>query len=272
MSTEADAQNADEDAATGEDSSGPELLSTRDIRALLKRNKADFFPDTPARGGPTLPPLPAHRFTPLTFETSTPTSKTGAAPPRAPDPEEGAPDFKAKPAAATLDLEAIKAAAREEGRTLALTEIDTATRVAAAEARAAAEAEAEARLEAARDAFTALKESFTLSIHEAETALAARIEEAVLRLASDRAGQAIDALPDAFLVRIAKLCRDLANAASEARIALNPHDLAAIAPHLETAKGLGEAGFEADETLARGDLRLILGDVICVDTLARQAP
>ncbi|MEM1100225.1 MAG: hypothetical protein AAGH73_01685, partial [Pseudomonadota bacterium] len=139
MATEADAQNAGEDPATGEDGLGPELLSTRDIRALLKRNKADFFPDTPTEGGPTLPPLPAHRFTPLTFETSTPTSEAGAAPPRRPDPEEREPDFKAKPAAATLDLEAIKAAAREEGRTLALAEIDAATHASAA-ARASAAA------------------------------------------------------------------------------------------------------------------------------------
>ena len=60
------------------------------------------------------------------------------------------------------------------------------------------------------------------------SALEVAINEAVVELASERAGQAITENPEAFLVRIKKLVDDIKIGTQQVEILLNPSDLAAI--------------------------------------------
>ena len=60
------------------------------------------------------------------------------------------------------------------------------------------------------------------------SALEASINEAIVELASERAGQEIAKNPEAFLVRIKKLVDDIKIGTQQVEIVLNPSDLAAI--------------------------------------------
>ncbi|MEL6915444.1 MAG: FliH/SctL family protein [Pseudomonadota bacterium] len=248
----------------------PELLSATDIRAMLRRGAADFFADTPAKGGATLPPLPSQDFKPLSFDRvgeGEDIKHSEGFTPVVGDAAGTEPEFHPTPAPEKIDLEALKAAAREEGRAEALKEFEAEKQKSAEEARAAASAEAEARFADMSETFMALIDGLTIAGQEAEAVLAERIEAAVLSLASDRAGREIDAVPEAFLARIEGLCRDLTTATDVPAITLNPDDLEAVLPHLKRACALEAANFQGDEALSRGDLRLALGDVFCSDIL-----
>ena len=129
------------------------------------------------------------------------------------------------------------------------------------EGRAAGRAEASAQLESTVQAF----ESATARLSELSAvdsdALAASINEAILRLASERAGLAIAEQPDSFADRIESLLATIRTASGQPSIRLNPSDLASIQPLAETREKLRHCNFVADPALAHGDLSLMVGTI-----------
>lgn len=119
---------------------------------------------------------------------------------------------------------------------------------------AAARADAMAELETARDVFVAAHTALLDTPGQMEE-LTAQIEKAVLRLASDRAGLAIDTTPAPFLSRIEQLATTISEALESLSVMLNPADLNAIAPHLQDSQ-CKAIRFKADPALSRGDARL----------------
>ena len=79
------------------------------------------------------------------------------------------------------------------------------------------------------------------------------LERAVLRLASARAGMAIDANPKPFSTRLARLADRVSQGMRPVTVSVHPDDLAALLPHLEghLAEGVTLAALP---TLMRGDL------------------
>ncbi len=166
--------------------------------------------------------------------------------------------------APNVDFDAGHASGAEEGRKVGFEEghakgMD--------EGRAAGRAEASAHLERAIQAF----EAATAKLGElAEIdcgALSKSINDAVLSLASERAGQAIEALPDAFATRIEKLLGTIRTVSGIPVIRLNAADLAAIAPLVETREKLRHCSFVEDYEMARGDLSVTLGTIGIDDIL-----
>ena len=115
-------------------------------------------------------------------------------------------------------------------------------------------AEAEAQLIAAKDAFVRVATRLSEVAPEDSAQLAQALGEAVRRLASERAGMAIDDAPTAFLRRIEMLADRVSQGVRDVRIRLNPGDFAAIHPHLETSETIIEAILSADLSLGRGDV------------------
>lgn len=146
--------------------------------------------------------------------------------------------------------------------------------------RAEALAEAQAGLQAERDRLAMATAAMAEALVRLTTpppaeveALASSIRAAVLRLASDRAGLAIDAAPDAFAARVLRLAERAAQGMAEARIHLHPDDLAAIAPLLGAScpaalAPLAEARLLADPALQRGDADIRLPGLRIADLLA----
>jgi flagellar assembly protein FliH len=100
---------------------------------------------------------------------------------------------------------------------------------------------------------------------------------AVLRLAAERAGQAIDADPAPFARRVAALAARLSHAAADFELRLHPDDLARLAPLVAAGlsadlAGLACARLVADETLARGDADLSAPGLRLADLLADLEP
>lgn len=120
-----------------------------------------------------------------------------------------------------------------------------------AEGRAAAEAE----LAPARAAFLAAAARLAVAGDPADD-IAAVLAEAVRKLAAERAGQMIDALPAAFAARVEVLADRVAQGVRAVSLRLNPEDLAAITPHLAGFDVLGGAELVADARLARGDIEV----------------
>jgi flagellar assembly protein FliH len=118
-----------------------------------------------------------------------------------------------------------------------------------AEGRAAAEAE----LAPARGAFLSAAARLAVAGDPADD-IAGMLAEAVRKLAAERAGQMIDALPAAFAARVEVMADRVAQGVREVSLRLNPEDLAAIGPHLEGFDVLGGAVLVADARLARGDV------------------
>lgn len=120
-----------------------------------------------------------------------------------------------------------------------------------AEGRAAAEAE----LAPARGAFLAAAARLAVAGDPADD-IAAVLAEAVRKLAAERSGQMIDALPAAFAARVEVLADRVAQGVRAVSLRLNPEDLAAITPHLAGFDVLGGAELAADARLARGDVEV----------------
>ena len=180
--------------------------------------------------------------------------------------------FGDAPSAATapnVDFEAGHASGVEEGRKVGF---DEGHAKGMDEGRAAGRAEASAHLERAIQAF----EAATAKLDElAEIdcgALSKSINDAVLSLASERAGQAIEALPDAFATRIEKLVGTIRTVSGTPVIRLNAADLAAIAPLVETREKLRHCSFLEDHDMARGDLSVTLGSIGIDDILTNHSP
>ena len=157
-----------------------------------------------------------------------------------------------------IDFEAGRAEGLEEGRRAGFEE-GKATGM--EEGRTAGRAEASAQLERAVQAF----ESATARLSELSAvdsdALAASINEAILRLASERAGQAITEQPDSFADRIEALLATIRTVSGQPSIRLNPADLASIQPLADTREKLRHCNFVADESLAHGDLSVMVGTI-----------
>lgn len=126
-------------------------------------------------------------------------------------------------------------------------------------------AEAEAELAAERDHLAQTARALAGALAalaqprpEDVAGLAGLIDRAVARLASARAGQAIDAAPAPFARRIARLAETLAQHQEALTLHLHPQDLAAIQPLLAGTcpadlVTLATARLVADPALSRGD-------------------
>ncbi len=140
--------------------------------------------------------------------------------------------------------------------------------VALAEGRAQGIAETETALMADREHLAAQARALAAALAQLQEppiaevdALTQSIAAAVARLASERAGQLIDRLPDAFARRIAHLAERVAQGMRDVTIHLHPDDLAAISPLLNQGcppelSTLAAARLVADCALSRGDADL----------------
>ena len=157
-----------------------------------------------------------------------------------------------------VDFEAGRAEGLEEGRRAGF---DEGQAKGMEEGRAAGRAEASAQLERTVQAF----ESATARLSELSAvdsdALAASINEAILRLASERAGLAIAEQPDSFADRIEALLATIRTVSGQPSIRLNPADLASIQPLVDTREKLRHCNFVADDSLAHGDLSVMVGTI-----------
>jgi len=157
-----------------------------------------------------------------------------------------------------VDFEAGRAEGLEEGRRAGF---DEGQAKGMEDGRAAGRAEASAQLERAVQAF----ESATTRLSELSAvdsdALAASINDAILRLASERAGQAIAEQPDSFADRIEALLATIRTVSGQPSIRLNPADLASIQPLADTREKLRHCNFVADDSLAHGDLSVMVGTI-----------
>ena len=136
--------------------------------------------------------------------------------------------------------------------------------------RAAGQAEATAQLETAIQGF----EKATLALTSAASldldTLTARIHDAILSLASERAGMAIAEMPEAFAGRIESILATIKQGADHPQISLNPDDLLALKPIIATRERLQNCSLDADETLAPGDVRLVIDGIGIEDELHRR--
>lgn len=134
------------------------------------------------------------------------------------------------------------------------------------EGRAAALAEAEAGLVPARNAFVAALAGLTGGPDLAEE-IAGVMAAAVRRLAAERAGQMIDALPTAFAARVEAMADRVAQGVRAVSVRLNPDDLAVITPHLAGLEVAGTAELVADARLSRGDVEVRAEGIRLADLL-----
>lgn len=139
-----------------------------------------------------------------------------------------------------------------------------------AEAQAAAEADLGATIGPARDAFLAATARLVAGPDLAD-GIAEVIAGAVRRLAAERAGQMIDALPAAFAARVEAMADRVAQGVRAVSVRLNPDDLAAITPHLAGFDVLGAAELVPDARLARGDVEVRVEGIRLADLLEGSA-
>ena len=157
-----------------------------------------------------------------------------------------------------VDFEAGRAEGLEEGRRVGFEEGKA---EGMEEGRAAGRAEASAQLERVIQAFEAATSRLSDMTAVDSDALAASINEAVLRIASDRAGKAIAEQPDSFADRIEGLLATIRTVSGQPSIRLNPADLASIQPLADTREKLRHCNFVPDDSLAHGDLSVMVGTI-----------
>ena len=167
-----------------------------------------------------------------------------------------------------LDFEAGQQAGIEEGRKVGF---DEGHAKGLEEGKAAGRAEASAQLERSIQAFEAATEKLSALTEIDSEELAGSIKNAIVALASERAGQAIADLPSGFAARIETLLATVHTVSGEPLIRLNPADLASIAPLIETRERLKACRFVADDRLAHGDLTVSVGSIGLEDVLAAEA-
>ncbi len=136
--------------------------------------------------------------------------------------------------------------------------------------RAAGQAEATAQLETAIQGFEkatlALASSAALDLD----ALTVSIHDTILLLASERAGMAITEMPEGFARRIESILLTIKKGTDHPQISLNPDDLLALKPIIATREKLQNCRLDADESLAPGDLRLVIDGIGIEDELHRR--
>ncbi len=166
-----------------------------------------------------------------------------------------------------VDFEAGRAEGLEEGRRVGLEEGQA---KGMEEGRAAGRAEASAQLERTIQAFEAASARLAELTEVDSAALGASINNAILHLASERAGHAIAELPDSFATRIESLLATIRTVSGQPSIRLNPGDLNSIQPLAETREKLRHCNFIADPTLASGDLTVMVGTIGIDDIIVPQ--
>ena len=157
-----------------------------------------------------------------------------------------------------FDFEAGRAEGLEEGRRVGFEEGKA---EGMEEGRAAGRAEASAQLERVIQAFEAATSRLSDLTAVDSDALAASINDAILRIASDRAGKAIAEQPDSFADRIEALLATIRTVSGQPSIRLNPADLTSIQPLADTREKLRHCNFVADDALAHGDLSVMVGTI-----------
>lgn len=135
-----------------------------------------------------------------------------------------------------------------------------------AEGMAAGRAEAEAALGPAREVFLTAVARLEQEAGLAD-GLAGVLAEAVRKLAAERAGQMIEALPAAFAARVEAMADRVAQGIRSVSVRLNPDDLEAIRPHLAGCEVLEGAALTADARLARGDVEVRAEGIRLADLL-----
>ena len=136
--------------------------------------------------------------------------------------------------------------------------------------RAAGQAEATAQLETAIQGFEKATLALTSSAALDLDILTASIHDAILSLASERAGMAIAEMPDGFVSRIEDILATIKQGADQPQISLNPNDLVALKPIIATREKLQNCSLDSDETLAPGDVRLVIDGIGIEDELQRR--
>ena len=137
--------------------------------------------------------------------------------------------------------------------------------------RAAGQAEATAQLEKAIQGF----ESATLALASSAAldvdALMTSINAAIISLASERAGGAIDQLPEGFASRIEAILAGIKANSDAPQIILNPDDMQALKPIIENREKLRKCTLSADQSLARGDVKISIEGIGVEDILGNRA-
>ena len=174
------------------------------------------------------------------------------------DGSEGEAAEEAPSSTSQVDFEAGRAEGLEEGRRAGF---DEGKATGLEEGRTAGRAEASAQLERVIQAFEAATSKLADLTAVDSDALAASINEVILRLASERAGHAIAEQPDSFTDRIEALLAMIQTVSGHPSIRLNPADLASIQPLADTREKLRHCNFVADESLAHGDLSVMVGTI-----------
>jgi len=130
-----------------------------------------------------------------------------------------------------------------------------------AETEAAAKMAAKAELEDVVLAFAKAVDALAKPQAVQADTLAGSIHTAILKLASERAGQQIDSMPKAFTERINALVSSIGKKISEGQVQLNPDDYSLMAPYFTDAA----LGFVANPDLMRGDVMLKFDGVELID-------
>ena len=137
--------------------------------------------------------------------------------------------------------------------------------------RAAGQAEATAQLEKAIQGF----ESATLALASSAAldvdALMTSINAAIISLASERAGVAIDELAEGFALRIEVILAGIKTNSDAPQIILNPDDMQALKPIIENREKLRKCTLSADQSLARGDVKIAIEGIGVEDILGNRA-
>ena len=130
-----------------------------------------------------------------------------------------------------------------------------------AETEAAAKMAAKAELEDVVLAFAKAVDALAKPQAVQADTLVGSIHTAILKLASERAGQQIDSMPKAFSERINALVSSIGKKISEGQVQLNPDDYSTMAPYFTDAA----LGFVANPDLMRGDVMLKFDGVELID-------
>lgn len=150
------------------------------------------------------------------------------------------------------ELEALQAAAHKTGYTEGFAEGYQKGLAEAPEPEPAPAPEAQAHLEEATRLFSDLARSLTDHAADHHTALRQAMEQTLLTLASDLAGQQIDALPAAFAQKVEELVERVGKTVDCTQIHLNPEDMAVIEPSLAGSDIIDGCVLQPDEALPRG--------------------
>ena len=99
------------------------------------------------------------------------------------------------------------------------------------------------------------------------SALQSAINQAVIELASERAGEVISKNPEGILERIRSLIDSIKAAADQVEIFMNPNDLVSLESWLQDKVAPSGWRFDADPHMLSGDIRLKVGGLEVADQL-----